>query len=132
MDLTATGCQFVTMESYKSLSVWKHAHELVLVVLRTTDDARQQRTWAVFDQLRRATISVEANIVEGYALNTPALLRRHLRIAIGSLAEVECLARTASEMEYLPENHASKIMETVDKTFPLLVGLFRRCCRSQP
>ena len=69
----------------------------MLDVLRATDDARRQRTWTVFDQLRRAVVSVEANIVEGYALNRPGLLQRHLRIAIGSLAEVECLTRTAIE-----------------------------------
>ena len=117
------------MECYKSLAVWQNAHRLTVDVLRATDDARRQRTWAMFDQLRRAVISVEANIVEGYALNTPGLLCRHLRIAIGSLAEVECLVRTAGEMEYLDEERASQILTIVDETFPLLIGFYRSCHR---
>ena len=115
------------MNSYKSLTAWKLAHQLTIAVLRATEEYRRQRTWAVFDQLRRAVVSVEVNIVEGYALHTPALLARHLRISIGSLAEVEGLVETSLEMEYLPADLARHIAEMVGATFPPLVGLYRSC-----
>ena len=82
------------MHKYRSMTVWQRSHALVL--------AYHPRSRALFDQLRRAAISVEANLVEGYALGTPLQFRRHLRIAIGSAAETECLMRTADEMGYLP------------------------------
>jgi hypothetical protein len=59
------------MDSYQSLHVWRRAHSLVIATLRETE-TRQPKTWAVFDQLRRAAVSVEANIVEGYALRLGA------------------------------------------------------------
>ena len=74
--------------------------------------------FGLFDQLKRATLSVEANIVEGYALGTIPLCRRHLRIAFGSAAEAECEARVAREMRYLPES-------TVDEIENLLGGAMR-------
>ena len=88
------------MDSYKTLVAWQRAHEALITTLKATDRYYHARARAVFDQLRRAIVSIEANIVEGYALRTPLLFRRHLRIALGSAAEAECLVRVCAEMEY--------------------------------
>src|SRR6266446_2790082 len=69
------------MESYRSIEAWKRAHAAVITTSKVTDESYQPRARALFDQLRRATISIEANIVEGYALRTPLMFRKHLRIA---------------------------------------------------
>jgi four helix bundle protein len=114
------------MHSYQSLHVWQRAHSLVVTTLRQTDAARQPKTWAVFDQLRRAAVSVEANVVEGYALRAPRQFRRHLRIALGSAAESECLIRSAGELDYLGEQHVKNLLTLSDSTIGLLVGLLRR------
>src|SRR2546429_1726013 len=114
------------MRSYQTLVAWKRAHEALLLALRATDAAYHPRAWNLFDQLRRAAISVEANIVEGYALNTIALCRRHLRIAFGSAAEAECLLRLASELGYLPEEAVPDITLGLATTMPALRGLLRR------
>jgi four helix bundle protein len=82
----------------------------------------------VFDQLRRAAVSVEANIVEGYALDTTAQFRRHLRIAMGSAAEAECLIRTAREMRYLPVEASALMEELTGRAMRTIRGLLR----SQP
>ena len=89
------------MHSNRRLEAWKQAHAALRLTLRATDQAYHGTSRALFDQLKRAAISVEANIVEGYALGTPALCRKHLRIAFGSAAEAECLALAAGEAEYL-------------------------------
>lgn len=86
------------MDSYKTLEAWKRAHAAVLLVFQATDRARHPSSFALFDQLKRSTLSVEANIVEGYALGTVPLCRRQLRIAFGSAAEAECQARVAREL----------------------------------
>ena len=59
------------MNKYQSLVAWKRAHALVLLGLRVTDDAYHPRARPLFDQIRRAVVSVEANLVEGYALGSP-------------------------------------------------------------
>ena len=114
------------MEKYRSLAVWRKAHEVVLLVLRSADAHYHPRSRALFDQLRRAAISVEANLVEGYALGTSALFRRHLRIALGSAAEAECLLRIAAEMHYLPESVVLKAKGPVGETIAMLFALLRR------
>jgi four helix bundle protein len=69
---------------------------------------------------------VEANLVEGYALGTPLQFRRHLRIAIGSAAEAECLIRTAGELGYLPEAPGQEMAALLDEILALLFSLVRR------
>lgn len=113
------------MRSYQTLVAWKRAHEALLLALRATDDAYHPRAKNLFDQFRRATISVEANIVEGYALNTPGLCRRHLRIAIGSAAEAECLIRAAGELKYVDANVAQSLERVLDGALAALHGLLR-------
>ena len=113
------------MQSYHSLTAWQRAHGLCIETLRATDEARQPRSFALFDQLRRAAISVEANIVEGYALQTANQFRRHLRIAAGSAAEVECLLDIAAEMEYLPSTTSTALRRKVRDTLGLIFGLLR-------
>ena len=113
------------MRSYRTLVAWKRAHQALLLALRVTDEAYHPRSRNLFDQIRRATISIEANLVEGYALNTPALCRRHIRIAIGSAAEAECLARAAAELGYLKPASAKSLAVCFDGTLAALHGLLR-------
>lgn len=113
------------MYKYRSLEAWKRAHAAVIAVLQATGKSGHPRTWSLFDQLRRAVISIEANIVEGYALGTPALYRRHLRIAFGSAAESECLIRCASELNYMPQVTIDEITSLLDGTMRTLHGLLR-------
>src|SRR5205809_6384298 len=118
------------MYKYRSLEAWKHAHAAVIAVLRATDDKRQPKTWALFGQLRRAAVSVEANIVEGYALGTTPLYQRHLRIAVGSAAEAEALVRVALEVQYLSETIGKEVERLVGEALKNLIGLVRK--RSSP
>jgi four helix bundle protein len=113
------------MHSYRTLVAWKRAHEVLLLALRATDAAYHPRAKSLFDQFRRAAISIEANIVEGYALNTPGLCRRHLRIAIGSAAEAETLGRAAAELGYLDEGTVTPLLKALDGTLGALHGLLR-------
>lgn len=114
------------MHKYRSLEAWKRAHAAVILALDATDGQNPPRTWNVFDQMRRAIVSVEANIVEGYALGTVPLYRRHLRIALGSAAEAECLLNIALEREYLPKEMVSRILEPLGGSMKAIVGLLRR------
>ena len=106
--------------------VWQRSHDLVLCALKETDKAYHPRSRPLFDQLRRAAISVECNIVEGYALGTTPLFRRHLRIAIGSAAETESLVRTAMETGYLSESCTKQMAVLLDEILGLLFAMMRR------
>jgi four helix bundle protein len=113
------------MNSYKSLIAWQRASEFSLATLEAVDDAWKPRSAALFEQLRRAAISVDVNIVEGYALNTVPLFRRHLRIAIGSAAEAERLLTIASRRAYLSDDILKRLTPLIEEVLRTLIGLLR-------
>jgi len=117
------------VHKYRSLVVWQRAHEALLLALSKSDAAFHPRSKALFEQLRRAVISVEANIIEGYALGTAPLFRKHLRIAMGSAAEAECLTRAAGELHYLSEEVVRELERLLERTMAALHGLLRRPVR---
>ena len=114
------------MDSYRTLEAWKRPHGAALLALRATDGAYHPRSKSLFEQLKRAAVSVEANIVEGYALNTAPLCRRHFRIAIGSAAEAECLVRLAGELGYLESSVVNQLEKILGDAMRALRGLMRR------
>lgn len=113
------------MYAYRTLEAWKRAHQVALHVMQATDVPTHPRARSLFEQIRRAVVSVEANIVEGYALGTPALCRRHLRIAMGSAAEAECLTRLAGELGYLGDEIVKLSERKLGDTMRALHGLLR-------
>jgi four helix bundle protein len=74
-------------------------------------------------QLRRAVVSIETNIVEGYALRTRPLFRRHIRIALGSAVETERLLAICAELGYVPHLRVAPLLRTADRTVALLYRL---------
>lgn len=113
------------MDSYRTLEVWKRAHGAAIATLQACDATYHPRSRALFEQLKRAAVSVEANIVEGYALGTPGHAGRHLRIALGSAAEAECLARLAAEVGYLKPEFVTELEGVFGSTMRALRGLLR-------
>ena len=113
------------MKKYQSLVAWQSAHAIVISVFTTTDKYYHPRARSIFDQLRRAAMSIEANIVEGYALGSTAQFLRHLRIARGSAAECECLIRIVKELQYLKDPEVSELGEQIDLAIRTLWGLIR-------
>ena len=98
---------------------------MALLVLRATDSAYHPKSRSLFDQIRRSAFSIEANIVEGYALGTRPQFLRHLRIARGSAAEAECMARLAVEAGYLSKEAGREIEDLLAGTMRTLHGLLR-------
>jgi four helix bundle protein len=118
--------------AYQSLDAWKRAHAAARLALVACEANGGPKSYALFDQIRRASISVPANIVEGFALASPLQYRRHLRIALGSAAEAEYLIRLAGEVGYLPKDTVAEIELLLGGAMRALHGLIRRPVRRGP
>lgn len=95
------------------------------MALRMTDAAYHPKARSLFDQIRRAAVSIEANVVEGYALGTAPQFVRHLRIARGSAAEAECLVRLGAEVGYLNQEQAAALELLLGQAMGTIQGLLR-------
>jgi four helix bundle protein len=86
---------------YEKLAAWERCHELALAVRKQTSSWSEDR--ALSGQLRRASFSAAANIVEGCTKRGPTEFRRYLDISLGSLAEVEYGLRFAVDAKILQQ-----------------------------
>lgn len=118
------------MYKYRRLVAWQRAHDVTLTVFREANAHYHPRSRALLDQLRRAALSIDLNIVEGSALGSAPLFRRHVRIAIGSAAESQRLTELARELEYLPVETTTHLDRLLDDTLALLHGLLKRLNRA--
>ena len=113
------------MDGYKSIGAWQLASELCIKTLEATDVEASRGKRAVLEQLARAVVSADINIVEGYALGTVPLFRRHLRIALGSAAESERLLVIAEKRGYIDRETSRALQDLANKTLRALYGLVR-------
>jgi four helix bundle protein len=74
-------------KTFQSLIVWQKAHNFVLSVYRVTESFPKYELYGLTSQLRRAAVSIPANIAEGFHKRGNADKARYLNIAQGSQAE---------------------------------------------
>lgn len=87
-------------KSFRDLIVWQKAHELVLDVYKVTKNFPKEEVYALTSQIRRSSMSVAANIAEGFKKKSSADKLRILNIAQGSLSETEYFLVLASDLKY--------------------------------
>jgi|SRR5450755_3782872 four helix bundle protein len=75
------------MRTHRDLLAWRRAQRLTIEVHRYAALQWKPAWSAIFDQLKRAALSVQLNIAEGFASGPGARCRYHLRIAYGSAVE---------------------------------------------
>ena len=87
------------MSNYRRLEVWKAAHQMTLQVYRDTIRFPSDERFGLTAQVRRAAVSIGANIAEGSARGGKDYAR-FLTMALGSASEVEYLLLVATDLGY--------------------------------
>lgn len=77
------------IESYRDLLVWQQSIDLAVAVYEATRDWPREETYGLISQARRASVSVSANIAEGYGRENRGSYLQFLKIAQASLKELE-------------------------------------------
>ena len=114
------------MQYYRKLMVWEKAHALALAVHELTEKIPRRSNTDLIDQLRRAALSVPANIVEGAGSATDREFARYLQIAFSSANELEYHLQFASDRGLVPQVVFSARQAEVIEVRKMLVGLIRR------
>jgi four helix bundle protein len=112
------------IESYRDLLIWQQAMDLVNETYVLTRNWPKDEIYGLTSQVRRASVSVPANIAEGYGRESRASYQNFLRIAQGSLKELETLFQIAVRVGIESEERIRSQMlkcESVGKLIRLLV-----------
>jgi four helix bundle protein len=101
--------------SFRELLVWRKAHEFVLAVYAFTAGFPKQETYGLSLQMRRAAISVPANIAEGFRRRGKAEKARYMNIAEGSLEESRYYLILAQDLRYGDTGKLNSALEEVSR-----------------
>lgn len=110
---------------YKKLIVWQVADELAHVVYDLTLSFPKDEQFALTSQLRRAVISVVANIIEGYGRYSKNEFRHFLSIALGSLSEVEYYLEFSFKRKYINKTQFKQAVDLRESCGKLLWRLYK-------
>jgi four helix bundle protein len=89
------------VESFQGLEVWQRAHQLVLAVYRVTKEFPANERYGLVPQMRRAAVSVPANIAEGFKRRGKADKIRFYNTSETSLEEVKYYFILSRDLGYI-------------------------------
>lgn len=113
------------MHNYHKLEVWRRATQLVTDIYHFTANLPSEEKYGLTSQLRRAAVSVPSNIAEGSAFDGSGSFRRHLRIAVGSLCEVETQLEVCSNLGFVTNDDIAPLQKDVGRIKRMAVGLIK-------
>jgi four helix bundle protein len=114
------------INSYRDLLVWKAAIELAAHCYEATNDFPPSEIYGMTSQMRRASVSVAANIAEGHGRDGTAHFVQFLRVAQGSLKELETHLTICQRVGLLADGVVDGLMVQCDEIGRMLRALIRK------
>jgi four helix bundle protein len=108
---------------WSDLKVWKQAHALVLEIYKVTSSFPNSEIYGITSQLRRASSSIAANIVEGQSRNSTKDYVHFLYTSRGSLEETRYFLLLSRDLNYLPTESHKRIEAVAMLVSKMLNGL---------
>ena len=101
--------------TFQDLLVWQKAHQFVLGVYALTAAFPKQETYSLSLQMRRASVSIPANIAEGFRRRGKADKARFMNIAEGSVEECRYFLILAEDLGYGDTERLAASLEEVSR-----------------
>ncbi|MBK9153563.1 MAG: four helix bundle protein [Chloracidobacterium sp.] len=111
------------MRPHRNLDVWKKAVEFTVEVYRVTDTFPKDERFGLTSQIRRAAVSIAANIAEGAGRKSDRDFLRFLSMAQGSASEVETEIVIAHQLTYLDDGVVEGLGAKLDDIGRMITGL---------
>ena len=108
---------------FKQLSVWRKSIDFTDLVYDETESFPKHEQFELRSQMRRAAVSVPSNIAEGQAHRSHKDFIRFLRIARGSIAELQTQAVIAGRRGYLSRDQVRRVWHAADEINKMINGL---------
>lgn len=100
-----------SVKSYQELLVWQKGMLIVKTIYELTSQFPKEEIYGLTAQMRRSAVSIPSNIAEGRSRSTRKDFIQFLKIASGSLAELETQVFIAQEIGFLKNEHIVSILD---------------------
>lgn len=102
-------------QSFENLEIWQLGNSLVLKTYTLTKLFPKEELFGLTNQLRRAMVSVPANIAEGYGRKSKKEFSQFLVISLGSLEEVRYYFLLAVELKYISISDRDNMVDRINE-----------------
>ncbi len=113
------------IRDYRDLIVWQEAMELAELIYSLTRSFPREEAFGLTSQMRRAAVSIPSNVAEGYGRAQRRSFVQFLRVAQGSLKELETQAELSARVGFLPAAELSGVMVRSERLGKRLVQFVR-------
>jgi four helix bundle protein len=110
------------IENFRKLKVWEKAHGLVINVYKNTENFPKSEMYGLVSQMRRAAVSIVANIVEGTKRKTSKDRKHFLVMSDTSLEELKYYFILSYQLQYIDVSKAQKLTEQSREVGRMLNG----------
>jgi four helix bundle protein len=117
---------------FRKLEVWHKSQKLVSAVYKLTGTFPSAERYALTSQVRRAAVSIAANIAEGCGRMGDIELRRFVRISLGSLSELECELLLANDLQFVTDDRVATVLAEIHSIRGMLQSLHRSLANVRP
>lgn len=114
-----------TIKKFSELIVWQKGHKFVLGIYKATENFPSSEQFGLTSQIRRASISITSNIVEGFERGSNKELRQFLFVARASLAEVQNQLLIAKDLGYLETGDFESLAKQSVEVHKLINGFMK-------
>jgi len=120
------------IKSYRDLIVWQKSMTLAVETYQLTRRLPTREQFGIASQLRRASVSIPANLAEGHARGSRGDFRRHVSVARGSLAEVETHLELTRRIGLITRKETATVESLAAEVGRMLSALLRRLKQPAP
>src|SRR3954469_6192498 len=113
------------MFNFEKIDTWQKAVDFADLVYTLTRSFPDGERFGLTSQMRRAAVSVPSNIAEGHTPRMPRVYLKHVRIALGSVGELDTELEVAERLGYVSTKVTAPLRERLDRTRQTLHGLRR-------
>jgi len=100
------------IKTYRDLLIWQKSMDLVTEVYSTTSTFPDSEKFGLTSQLRRSSVSIPANIAEGFGRNSPGDFKRFLNISMGSLFELQTEFEISKNLGLISDEKFSRLYDS--------------------
>lgn len=110
---------------HKDLVVYQKSIDFVTEIYKVTKSFPKDEIYGIVSQIRRAAVSIPANLAEGSARNGKKEFKQFLHISLGSSVELETLLLIAKNVNYIDEILYEKLNSKLIEIIKMLNGLIK-------
>lgn len=110
---------------HKKLDVWQKSIDLVMHIYSLTESFPRGEEYGLKNQMRRAAISIPANIAEGAGRQTNREFIQFLHMAQGSLSELDTHLEISKRLGYFDEGNLKEWLSLMDDVDKMITGLIK-------